>query len=88
MLECEQMRSLQTRSSRLKLKTLKHKTADQGLADRRFALFTINVVRCDKQVQDRNYNHDALIGRHDASPLFCNEAGGTTGSARLPTTEL
>ena len=61
----------------LEVKTLKHKTADQVPADRRFALFTVLCVYCNEQAQERDHNHEALIRCHSASlSSSVTEAGG------------
>ena len=61
----------------LEVKTLKHKTADQVPADRRFALFTVLCVYCNERAQERDHNHDALIRCHSVSlPSSVTEAGG------------
>nr|DAW45943.1 MAG TPA: hypothetical protein [Caudoviricetes sp.] len=39
-------------------------------------LFTIDIVHCNEQVQDRDHNHDTLIGRHKRiPPFFCDRSG-------------
>ena len=61
----------------LEVKTLKHKTADQVPADRRFALFTVLCVYCDEQAQERKNNHNDFIRCHSVSlPSSVTEAGG------------